>query len=295
MNAREGGGGRGEERVRNVLTIAGSDPSGGAGIQADLRTFAALGVYGCAAITALTAQNTVTVGRVLETAPDFIAEQLDAVFDDVEIHAVKIGMLPSRLAVAAVANALRRRAPRHVVLDPVISSSTGTRLIDDAGLAAIREELLPLVTVVTPNAAEAGALAGLPVPVVLADVQEPARAIHALGPAYVLVTGGHIDSGSRSVDLLFNGEQFSELPTRRVTISAAGAHGTGCTFSAALAAFLARGCTVPAACVNAHRFVVAAIIGSGALAVGRGRRPLNQLRPWDDKAPFANISEAARG
>jgi hydroxymethylpyrimidine/phosphomethylpyrimidine kinase len=258
----------------NVLSIAGSDPSGGAGIQADLKTFAALGVYGCTAVTALTAQNTRGVSAVLATPAEFISRQLDAVFADVEIRAVKIGMLPCEAAVHAVSDALRKYGARQVVLDPVARASTGARMTDDEGLAALRRELLPLATVVTPNAEEAGLLAGGPPPTTTAEAGDAARALHALGPAYVLVTGGHIEGGV-CVDILFDGERVVSFASPRIDV--ADTHGTGCTLSSAIAAFLARGHDVPAACAAAQRFVGKAIEASGMLAVGGGVRPVHQM------------------
>jgi hydroxymethylpyrimidine/phosphomethylpyrimidine kinase len=261
--------------VPNVLTIAGSDPSGGAGIQADLRTFAALGVFGCAAVSLLTAQNTHEVTGFLATPADFVTLQLETLFADVAIDAVKIGALGNAPVVSAVAGALRSQQIANVVLDPVVRAGNGAPLLDDAGVAALHRELLPLVLLVTPNAAEAGILARMPAPVGREDARDVARALHAAGAENILLTGGHIDDGRDCVDLLFDGEHFHELRVPRVPTERL--HGTGCTLSSAIAALLARGLSLPDACAEAQRFVAAAIDESGRLDVGHGARPLHQM------------------
>ena len=261
--------------VPNVLSIAGSDPSGGAGIQGDLKTFAALGVHGCAVVSLLTAQNTRELTGVLPTPPEFVSLQLRAVFDDIEIHAVKVGALGNASVVGAVADALRAHGATNVVVDPVLCSSTGRSLLDGKGLAALRRELLPLATVVTPNAPEIGALLGTRAPGTLADVREAVRRLHADGAAHVLVTGGHVDDGDDCVDVLYDGVHVHEIRVRRVATVAA--HGTGCALSSAIAAFLARGYDVLRACTEAQRFVVAAIAARSRLMVGRGAGPLHHL------------------
>lgn len=260
--------------VPNVLTIAGSDPSGGAGIQADLRTFAALGVYGCAAVTLLTAQNTVEVTGLLSTPTDFLTLQLDTLFADVTVDAVKIGALGNASLVSAVAAALRTQGAVNVVLDPIVRAGSGAPLLDDTGVAALRE-LLPLTLLVTPNAAEAGILAGMPAPTSRERARDAARAIHAAGAANVLLTGGHIDDGTECVDLLFDGERFHELRVPRAQVGRV--HGAGCTLSSAVAALLARGGSLPDACAEAQRFVAAAIEERESLDVGRGARPVHQM------------------
>jgi hydroxymethylpyrimidine/phosphomethylpyrimidine kinase len=261
--------------VPNVLTIAGSDPSGGAGIQADLRTFAALGVYGCAAVTLLTAQNTVEVTALLPTPADFLTLQLETLFADVTIDAVKIGALGNASVVSAVAGALRTQGSANIVLDPIVRSGSGAPLLDDGGVAAVRRELLPLALLVTPNAAEAGILAGMPAPATRERARDVARAVHAAGAANVLLTGGHVDDGAECVDLLFDGESFHEFRVPRA--HAERVHGAGCTLSSAVAALLARGRSLPDACAEAQRFVAAAIEERELLGVGHGARPLHQM------------------
>lgn len=260
--------------IPNVLSIAGSDPSGGAGVQGDLKTFAALRVYGCAVPTALTAQSTAGVSGVLAVPAAFVTRQLAALFADVEIHAVKIGMLGTASVVRAVAAALVRYRPPHVVLDPVLRASTGSALMTRAGVDALRAELLPLATVVTPNAAEAGALLDRAAPRTLDEVADAAAELVRRGARAALVTGGHLDT-SASIDVLHDGDTLHEF--HAVRVPGGGAHGTGCALAATLAALLARDFALPAACATAQRFVVAAIAARTTLRVGRGRAPVHVL------------------
>jgi hydroxymethylpyrimidine/phosphomethylpyrimidine kinase len=261
--------------VRNVLSIAGSDPSGGAGIQADLKTFAALGVYGCAALTALTAQNTVEVSAVHAVPVDFLRQQLDVVFADVRVDAVKIGMLGSAETVLVVANALRTHRPPFVVLDPVLRASTGAQLLSGEALQMLREELLPIVSIVTPNAEEAGALLGMAVPRSVPEARAVAGLLVARGARAALVTGGHLPDTDISVDVLHDGRELRELRVSRVI--SPNSHGTGCTLSSAIAALLASGFELPRACFEAQQFVAAAIMRAAELSVGRGTGPVHQL------------------
>ncbi len=262
--------------IPNVLTIAGSDPGGGAGIQADLRTFAALGVFGCAVPAVLTVQNTVAIAGVHIVPLALTRRQLDALFADVEIAAVKLGMLGSARVAGVVAEALAKHRPRFVVVDPVLRGSTGARLATRDLACALTRELAPLATVVTPNAAEAEALLrGEPVRTV-DDAKAAARALVALGWPAALVTGGHLDHRRWAVDLLATGRGVRELRVRRVP--GPGAHGTGCTLSSAIAAYLARGRGLAASCSAAQRFTAGSIARSRRLRVGRGTAPANQLR-----------------
>ncbi|HET9043776.1 MAG TPA: bifunctional hydroxymethylpyrimidine kinase/phosphomethylpyrimidine kinase, partial [Burkholderiales bacterium] len=201
-------------RVPNVLTIAGVDPSGGAGVLADLKAFSALRAYGCGVIAALTAQNTRAVTGIHEVPPEFLKLQLDTLFDDVRIDAVKIGMLASRELIGVVAEALRRYAPPFVVLDPVMVAKSGDRLLRAEAVDALKRELLPLATVLTPNLPEAGDLLGHAVADSTQAMRDAARALHALGPKRVLVKGGH-GSGDTLVDVLFDGDRVVELPAQR--------------------------------------------------------------------------------
>jgi hydroxymethylpyrimidine/phosphomethylpyrimidine kinase len=258
-------------RRPRCLTIAGSDSGGGAGIQADLKTFSAFGVYGASAITAITAQNTVGVRAVHEIPAEIVAAQIDAVLDDIGADAAKTGMLSSAPIIEAVADRLRARSFAPLVVDPVMVAKSGDALLRPEAVRALVELLLPMATVVTPNAPEATVLSGIDVHDA-ASAREAARRIHALGPALVIVKGGHLD-GESSDDLLFDGLSFEILSGRR--IDTPHTHGTGCTFSAAIAALLARGLEPPAAAREARAFLQGAIENAEPLGAGRG--PVNHL------------------
>jgi hydroxymethylpyrimidine kinase/phosphomethylpyrimidine kinase/thiamine-phosphate diphosphorylase len=240
-----------------VLTIAGSDPSGGAGIQADLRTFARAGVQASAVVTALTVQTEAKVTGLNVVDANLVASQIDAAFAGKDLHAVKTGMLGDASIVRAVAAALMRHGARNVVVDPVAVSSSGTRLLDEPGFELLKRELLPNATVITPNVAEAAALLGIPVPQTLDDVRDAARQLVELGAKWVVITGGHVGNGSEVTDVLTNGVETHEIRTPRV--ANASIHGSGCRYSAALAAALARGADVPTAAFEAQRLVAAEI------------------------------------
>jgi hydroxymethylpyrimidine/phosphomethylpyrimidine kinase len=257
--------------MRSVLTIAGSDPSGGAGIQADLKTYAALGVYGMAAITALTAQNTVGVTGVHSVAPEFVALQIDAVVTDIAPDAVKTGMLASAEIVQVVAEKAREHSLRNLVVDPVMVAKSGDSLLAEDAVRAVREELLPLATVVTPNLPEAAALLGKPV-ATLEEMREAARAIHALGAANVVVKGGHLESDT-VVDMLFDGEKLHEFSGPRVQTR--NTHGTGCTFASAIAAYLALEESIPDAVRKAKDYLTGAL--QQAYDTGRGHGSVNHM------------------
>src|SRR6266545_2211790 len=237
--------------MRTALTIAGSDPSGGAGIQADLKTFAAFDVYGASAITAITVQNSLGVEAVAPLSADLVTAQIEAVAGDFVLHATKIGMLATAAIVEAVSAAIAELDLPLVVVDPVLVSTSGERLLDEDGVRALRGELLPRARVVTPNIPEAEALSGVRISSP-ENAREAARRIHGLGPRAVIITGGH-GSDSDSVDVLFDGTTFHEYRTRR--IHSAGTHGTGCTFASAVAASLARGQSLPEACRRAQEYV----------------------------------------
>jgi len=255
-----------------ALTVAGSDPSGGAGIQADLKTFAAFDVYGAAVLTCATAQNTIGVRATGELPAALVAAQLDAVLDDLAVGAVKTGMLGRAEIVEVVAERVARlSAP--LVVDPVMVATSGDALLSDDGARALRGRLLPLARLVTPNLAEAAVLAGRPVETV-ADMRDAAEAIRALGARAVLVKGGHL--AGDACDLLLDGDQAHELRADR--LDAGPLHGSGCTLSAAIAAELARGAALLEAVRRAKAFVHAAI--ASAPAVGHGARPLDhRVRP----------------
>ena len=254
--------------MRIALTIAGSDSGGGAGIQADLKTFAALGLFGTSVITAITAQNTVGVTAIHDVPLEVVAAQLDAVAEDLRPEAVKIGMLSSPAIVALVAERLRRHAMGPVVLDPVMVAKSGDRLLKPEAVAALVRDLLPLATVLTPNLPEAEALLGRPV-ATLAEQEQAARDIAALGPSTVVVKGGH--AAGDAVDVLFDGTKLRHFTAQR--IATRHTHGTGCTFSSAIAGYLALGLAVPEAVAEAKRYLTGAI--ANAPGLGRGHGPVH--------------------
>jgi hydroxymethylpyrimidine/phosphomethylpyrimidine kinase len=249
-----------------VLTIAGSDSSGAAGVQADLKTIFALGAHGLSVVTALTAQNSVGVHGVFPTPAAFVAAQLDAVLDDIGADAVKTGMLATRATVEAVADRLRRRDVRNVLVDTVMHATTGGVLLDEEGAGALRAELLPLATVAMPNLPEAAALTGRAVPG-RAGMPDLARAVHDLGPEWVLLKGGHLPDGDL-VDVLCGADTAIELVRPRVATPHT--RGTGCTYSAAVATGLAFGMSVPDAVAWARDALQAAIQHSYSLGEGSG-------------------------
>jgi hydroxymethylpyrimidine/phosphomethylpyrimidine kinase len=247
-----------------VLTIATSDSGGGAGIQADLKAFAAAGAHGTCALVALTAQNTTAVTAVHELAPDFIRAQLDAVFEDIGVDAAKTGMLFSRPIIETVADFLESR-PVPLVVDPVMMASSGAKLLQDDAVETLVGRLFPLATVVTPNLPEARVLAGDDA----LDGEALARAVRALGPRAVVVTGGHRE---QAIDVLFDGEQVVEIAGERYADGAA--HGSGCTHSATLAARLALGDDLPSAAREAKR-VASEAVRDGLREIGQGAGPVD--------------------
>ena len=257
--------------MRSVLSIAGSDPSGGAGIQADLKTFAALGVYGMAAVTALTAQNTVAVTGVHGVPPDFIAAQIDAVFADIVPDAVKTGMLGSAGAVRIVAEKARQHSFRNLVVDPVMVAKSGDRLLREDAVKVLREELLPLAAVVTPNLPEASELVGFPVES-LDDMHKAARAILALGVRNVVVKGGHL-ADDVVTDCLFDGAKFYDFSGPRINTK--NTHGTGCTFASAIASYLAQDYAITDAVGHARAYLTGAL--ETAYDTGRGHGSVNHM------------------
>jgi hydroxymethylpyrimidine/phosphomethylpyrimidine kinase len=254
-----------------ALTIAGSDSGGGAGIQADLKTFAALGVYGTSALTAITAQNTIGVTAVHTLQADLVTAQIEAVAGDMKLDVVKTGMLSSSAIVEAVAAAITALDLPSVVVDPVMIAKSGDRLIDTEALAALKSELLPRARVVTPNVPEAEVLAGMKI-ATLDEARDAARRIHKLGAASVVVKGGHLP-GDEAIDLLFDGRTFTEYRAPR--IETRNTHGTGCTFASAIAAHLARGEALADAVRLAKDYVTGAI--RHGLPIGNGHGPLNHF------------------
>ena len=273
-----------DSRYPRVLSIAGSDSGGGAGIQADLKTFAALGCYGMTAITALTAQNTLGVRSIHAVPLQILADQVDAVVEDIGVDAVKIGMLHSAETVRTVAAALQRHSLQHVVLDPVMIATSGAKLIDDAAIDVLVRELFPLATVVTPNLDEAALLVQQPLRSE-ADMEAAARQLLEMGANAALVKGGHLAGGTVSDLLLARGAQ--PLWMRAPRIASANTHGTGCTLSSAIAAQLALGADLVQAVQAAREFVRGALAAGARVRTGAGSGPLNhgfapqamQLRP----------------
>ncbi|WP_462320723.1 bifunctional hydroxymethylpyrimidine kinase/phosphomethylpyrimidine kinase [Halochromatium sp.] len=267
--------------VKNVLAIAGSDPSGGAGIQADIKAISANGAYAMAVITALTAQNTRGVHGMQLVAPEFVAAQIDAIFDDVRVDAVKIGMLGSPEITLVVAEALRRHQPPAVVLDPVMAAKGGDRLLSEAAVRTLIEELLPIATVLTPNLPEAAALLGEPELTDVSAMPALAQRLLALGPSAVLLKGGHL-AGSMSPDYLASADLGLWLEAERTPTK--NTHGTGCTLSSALAAQLAAhsvtrrdSAGLEAAARLAKGYVAQAILHADALDVGAGQGPTHHF------------------
>jgi hydroxymethylpyrimidine/phosphomethylpyrimidine kinase len=258
--------------IARALTIAGSDSGGGAGIQADLKTFAAFGVYGMSVLTAVTSQNTVGVFGVEELSPAFVASQIDAVVTDIGVDAAKTGMLSSAAIVAIVAEKVREHGIERLVVDPVMVAKSGDALLAQDAQAAVRELLLPAALVVTPNTPEAEALTGVRIES-LEGMREAALALAATGVRWVVVKGGHLPIGGESVDLVYDGREFTELRAPR--FPTANTHGTGCTLSAAIAAGLARGTAPLEAIRRAKAYISRAIEAS--LAIGHGHGPLNHL------------------
>ena len=257
-----------------ALTIAGPDSSGGAGIQADLKTFAALGVYGASAITALTAQNTSGVSAIHLVPPEFLVAQIDAMFSDLAVGAVKIGMVTGLALIDAIVDALKRGSPRHVVLDPVMVASSGDRLLAADAVEALRKRLIPLASLVTPNLPEAAALLSEPLASSAAAIERQGKRLLALGCPAVLIKGGH-DEGSESVDYLVQAGGTIALAAPRIATK--NTHGTGCSLSSAIAAELAKGAELETAVSNAKGFISAAIASADRFTVGHGHGPIHHF------------------
>lgn len=263
--------------IPNVLSIAGVDPSGGAGLLADLKTFSALGAYGTGVVAALTAQNTQGVTGLQPVPAAFIAQQIDTLFADVRIDAVKLGMLGDAEVVTTVAAALRRHAPRHLVLDPVMISTSGHRLLTADAIDALRRELLPLASIITPNLPEAEVLLNCPPLRTVADMRRAARELRQLGPRLVVLKGGHLD-GAASIDILDDGATTVELTAPR--IATRNTHGTGCTLSAAITALLPRHASPLEAIRAAKTYLTAALAAADQLEVGHGHGPVHHFHAF---------------
>ncbi|MBC7263823.1 MAG: bifunctional hydroxymethylpyrimidine kinase/phosphomethylpyrimidine kinase [Chloroflexi bacterium] len=260
--------------MKRAMTIAGSDSGGGAGLQADLKTFAALGVYGMSAVTAVTAQNTVGVQGVIELPADFVGLQIDSVVTDIGVDAVKTGMLANAEIIAVVAAKVREYNLPNLVVDPVMIAKSGDPLLREDARQALVNLLIPLAKVLTPNLHEAQALTGMEIGS-LEAMKEAARAIHRLGAQNVVVKGGHLPCSGESIDVLYDGHGFIEFTAPR--IETRNTHGTGCTFASAIAAELAKGRSVQESVSAAKAYLTMTLRASANLHLGQGHGPLNHL------------------
>jgi len=260
-----------------ALTIAGSDSSGGAGIQADLKTFAALGVYGASVITALTAQNTTGVSGIHQVPAEFITAQIDAVFSDLAVGAVKIGMVAQPASIDAIVAGLKRWSPKHVVLDSVMVATSGDRLLAAEAVDALRTRLIPLASVITPNLPEAAALLDEPVATSEVAVESQGKRLLAMGCRAVLIKGGH-GQGAESTDYFIDAEKTITLAAPRVATK--NTHGTGCSLSSAIAAGLAKGDGLETAVRNAKAWISAAIAAADRFSVGHGHGPVHHFHGY---------------
>jgi len=261
-----------------ALTIAGSDSSGGAGIQADLKTFAALGVYGASVITALTAQNTLRVSGIHQVPAEFVTAQIDAVFSDLAVGAVKIGMVAQLDNIDAIAAGLKRWSPKHVVLDPVMVATSGDRLLASEAIETLRSKLIPCASIITPNLPEAAALLGEPVAESEAAVEHQGKRLLAMGCRAVLIKGGH-GEGAESIDYLIDPQGTRALAAPRIATK--NTHGTGCSLSSAIAAGLAKGEGLETAVGNAKAWISAAISAADRFSVGHGHGPIHHFHKFD--------------
>ncbi|PHY05933.1 MAG: bifunctional hydroxymethylpyrimidine kinase/phosphomethylpyrimidine kinase [Alcaligenaceae bacterium] len=271
--------------IPNTLTIAGMDPSGGAGILADIKAMSALGAYGCAVVAALTAQNTQAVTDISPVNPQFVRAQIDTLFADIDIHAVKLGMLGQTGIIEVVADRLGHYQPPHLVLDPVMVSKSGDLLLEQKAIGALREQLLPLATLLTPNLPEAGVLLEMRAVETVREMRRVAERLRNLmthgGHRWVLVKGGHLP-GNDTIDVLHDGDKMLELPGRRIPTR--NTHGTGCTLSAAITALLPQMNDVPALTKRAKDYLVQAIAHADALNVGQGHGPVHHFHAlWSGK------------
>lgn len=269
-------------RIPNTLSIAGVDPSGGAGVLADVKAMSALGAYGMAVVAALTAQNTQAVTAIHPVPAKFVAQQIDTLFGDVQVDAVKIGMLGQQRVTRTVAERMIHWKPQWLVLDPVMIAKSGDALLERGAVSELRDSLLPLATLITPNLPEAGVLLDARPPETMKEMRTAAERLRRLlsddEGHWVFLKGGHLP-GEDTIDVLHDGDRLIELPGRR--IATRNTHGTGCTLSAALAALLPQTNDVPQAASRAKAYLVAAIARADELAVGSGHGPVHHFHPWD--------------
>jgi len=263
--------------IANILTIAGSDSGGGAGIQADLKTFSALGVYGASVVAALTAQNTRGVTGIHDVPAAFVTAQIDAVFSDLQVGAVKIGMVSRAPVIAAIADGLTRWKQQKIVLDPVMVATSGDRLLSPDAIDVLKRKLLPMALLITPNLPEAAALLEAPTARSEGEMREQAERLLKLGPQAVLIKGGH-DTGAESVDLLVEPTAVTRLAADRILTQ--NTHGTGCTLSSAIAAGLAKGLALAEAVRAAKAYVTDALVAGQGLKIGSGHGPVHHFHAW---------------
>lgn len=256
--------------MKKVLSIAGSDCSGGAGIQADLKTFSAHGVFGMSVIVSVVAENTSRVIDIQDITPDMICKQIDAVFEDIEVDAVKIGMLSTPACMEVVAQKLRQYKPVNIVVDPVMYAKNGCPLMEETAVDSLIKLIIPLADILTPNISEAEKISGMSISSV-EDMETVARAIHVMGCKAVVIKGGH--SNGNPLDVLFDGKKFTHFETARINTK--NTHGTGCTFSSAIASSLAKGLSAKEAVYKAKEYVTTAIKYS--LAIGKGHGPTHHF------------------
>ncbi|REG86838.1 bifunctional hydroxymethylpyrimidine kinase/phosphomethylpyrimidine kinase [Marinomonas pollencensis] len=258
-----------------VLTIAGSDSGGGAGIQADIKAISATGSFACSAITAITSQNTLGVTAIFPIPLDHVESQLDAVFSDIKVTAVKIGMLADTDIIQVVAKKLRQYQPKFIVLDPVMIATSGDLLLQESAINTLKSTLFPLVDIITPNLPEAAALTGLPIPQSESDMLAMTSALRALGASSVLLKGGHLENQAESLDLLISANTVIRLCAPRINTK--NTHGTGCTLSSAIASYLAQGKSLEDAVSLAKNYISQAITQADELAIGQGHGPVNHF------------------
>ncbi|GLQ72612.1 bifunctional hydroxymethylpyrimidine kinase/phosphomethylpyrimidine kinase [Vibrio penaeicida] len=258
-----------------VLTIAGSDSGGGAGIQADIKAISATGSFACSAITAITSQNTCGVSAIFPIPLDHVASQLDAVFSDLNVIAVKVGMLADSGIIKVVADKIKQYQPKHLVVDPVMVATSGDLLLEESAISTLKTELLPLADVITPNLPEGATLTGSPVPTTSSEMDQMVEKLRALGCSSVLLKGGHLESDNDSNDLLIFAESVETLSAKRVDTK--NTHGTGCTLSSAIASYLAQGHDLISATTLAKSYISQAIKHSDELDIGKGHGPVHHF------------------
>ena len=258
-----------------VLTIAGSDSGGGAGIQADIKAISAIGSYACSAITAITAQNTQGVSAIFPIPLEHVAAQLDAVFSDIRVSAVKIGMLADAEIIRVVADRIRQYSPTHLVLDPVMVATSGDPLLEQSAISTLKSELLGLATIITPNLPEAALLTGQPIPRSEAEMLDMVSSLRQLNAQAVLLKGGHLSDSVDSVDLLITKDDVLRLSAKRIATQ--NTHGTGCTLSSAIASYLAQGYALPEAVSAAKDYLSQAIAAADTLQIGQGHGPVHHF------------------